>query len=618
MYLKHGRYQQPYESDSNRSTLPSISASSFIKKTLNHRRSNKIKSNQSTTLSSLNFTLDEWDKQHVKPTKENSQFWHRRLVRRSTKLIEEGKLDTLNFKTNVQKDFKMLKSMKGIKKLETFCKDIEEEKSAVLAHNINVAKRRFDFDVFKNGFSKVITSQVGITKPKIVEEKQELQQVGNEICIMRKIKRLDSKKDECEYTECKDDDEVKIEDRILRQNNLTLKGKYDQMINKENYKGIIMDKYKMEKILHEQISQTLSAIKEQKVLIEKINNEIMDLAERFNKSREHKGTLQDAYELLGRKSEMLLQTKNKTIEVLKEASSLQAQKNQLKEEYDEYCVIASNIEQEYINEIPKLKYKLKLAKNDVKCLIQLHDKMKEESKNYYYNILKEGIDVRDSGLSWVIYKLFEIDATVEEFQFPKFIDHPSYKYLMEYSKKRLLVAKLNTLIICIRNNFIKDQIKDCNVNKTSKSKVLKKTAFSKEKILNIINEFNNAILDKNVILTNEADLADEANTKKALQQIKLSTRKNYKIECNIDLFGQDRDHLNDLIKNCNVNKEEIFTAMVNIKEEISKLESEMLSMRKSQMSYIKKKYEGNRAKGISECVKYDLMFSALFGNHAII
>ena len=244
--------------------------------------------------------------------------------------------------------------------------------------------------------------------------------------------------------------------------------------------------------------------------------------------------------------------------------------------------------------------------------------MKEESKNYYYNILKEGIDVRDSGLSWVIYKLFEIDATVEEFQFPKFIDHPSYKYLMEYSKKRLLVAKLNTLIICIRNNFIKDQIKDCNVNKTSKSKVLKKTAFSKEKILNIINEFNNAILDKNVILTNEADLADEANTKKALQQIKLSTRKNYKIECNIDLFGQDRDHLNDLIKNCNVNKEEIFTAMVNIKEEISKIESEMLSMRKSQMSYIKKKYEGNRAKGISECVKYDLMFSALFGNHAII
>ena len=185
------------------------------------------------------------------------------------------------------------------------------------------------------------------------------------------------------------------------------------MINKENYKGIIMDKYKMEKILHEQISQTLSAIKEQKVLIEKINNEIMDLAERFNKSREHKGTLQDAYELLGRKSEMLLQTKNKTIEVLKEASSLQAQKNQLKEEYDEYCVIASNIEQEYINKIPKLKYKLKLAKNDVKCLIQLHDKMKEESKNYYYNILKEGIDVRDSGLSWVIYKLFEIDATVD-------------------------------------------------------------------------------------------------------------------------------------------------------------------------------------------------------------
>ena len=44
----------------------------------------------------------------------------------------------------------------------------------------------------------------------------------------------------------------------------------------------------------------------------------------------------------------------------------------------------------------------------------------------------------------------------------------------------------------------------------------------------------------------------------------------------------------------------------------------MLKMKKEQMKYLKKKYEGMKSKGISECVKYDLMFSALFGNHAII
>ena len=94
-------------------------------------------------------------------------------------------------------------------------------------------------------------------KRKIVEEKQELQKVGNELCIMRRIKRLNSKKGDVELQECKEDDEVKIEDRILRQNDLSLKGKYEQMINKQYYKGIIMDKYKMEKMFHDEIAQTI-------------------------------------------------------------------------------------------------------------------------------------------------------------------------------------------------------------------------------------------------------------------------------------------------------------------------------------------------------------------------
>ena len=76
--------------------------------------------------------------------------------------------------------------MKSIKKLETFCNDIEEEKSTVLAQNISVSKKRFDFDIFKNHFQKVITSQLTTPqtpkkpkspKRKIVEEKQELQKL---------------------------------------------------------------------------------------------------------------------------------------------------------------------------------------------------------------------------------------------------------------------------------------------------------------------------------------------------------------------------------------------------------------------------------------------------------
>ena len=224
MYLKHGG---PLSSSislrSNGSSLPSISTKSsfdpastysstfeqqkkmLIEKSISHRNQNNFNHQKTSTFSCFNFTLDEWDKQHVKPTKEQSKYWTKRLERKSTKMLQDVKINTMNFKTKISKDLNMLKSMKSIKKLETFCNDIEEEKSTVLAQNISVSKKRFDFDIFKNHFQKVITSQLTTPqtpkkpkspKRKIVEEKQELQKLGNELCIMRRIKRLNSKKGE--------------------------------------------------------------------------------------------------------------------------------------------------------------------------------------------------------------------------------------------------------------------------------------------------------------------------------------------------------------------------------------------------------------------------------------
>ena len=179
MYLKHGG---PLSSSislrSNGSSLPSISTKSsfdpastysstfeqqkkmLIEKSISHRNQNNFNHQKTSTFSCFNFTLDEWDKQHVKPTKEQSKYWTKRLERKSTKMLQDVKINTMNFKTKISKDLNMLKSMKSIKKLETFCNDIEEEKSTVLAQNISVSKKRFDFDIFKNHFQKVITSQL--------------------------------------------------------------------------------------------------------------------------------------------------------------------------------------------------------------------------------------------------------------------------------------------------------------------------------------------------------------------------------------------------------------------------------------------------------------------------
>ena len=317
---------------------------------------------------------------------------------------------------------------------------------------------------------------------------------------------------------CKEYDEVKIEDRILRQNDLSLKGKYEQMINKQYYKGIIMDKYKMEKMFHDEIAQTIESIKEKNEYVEQLTNDIKNLSEKYNKSREHYITLKDAYDLLGKRCDQVLANKAHK-DYFEQAAYLQGRKIQAKEELNNYAQTALNIESEYTMEAPKLRYKLKEAKNDMKCLNQIHDKMIEESKAYYYNLLREGIDVRDSGLSWIIYKLMELEANIDMSYFPKFIDFVSYKYLMDYSKKKYLVAKLNTLIICIRKNFINEENKQANKDKAKKiANIIKKNAFSKDKVLYLINEFNK-VTNYSHLLRDRGTLSTRAYARKFGREI---------------------------------------------------------------------------------------------------
>ncbi len=54
-----------------------------------------------------------------------------------------------------------------------------------------------------------------------------------------------------------------------------------------------------------------------------------------------------------------------------------------------------------------------------------------------------------------------------------------------------------------------------------------------------------------------------------------------------------------------------------IKNMMNKIDIEMRSFRSKHIEYFKRKYENMKLKGTSECIKYDLMFCALFGNYAV-
>ena len=57
--------------------------------------------------------------------------------------------------------------------------------------------------------------------------------------------------------------------------------------------------------------------------------------------------------------------------------------------------------------------------------------------------------------------------------------------------------------------------------------------------------------------------------------------------------------------------------IITIKNLLNQIDKEMRNLRTKHLKYFKRKYESMKLKGTSECIKYDLMFCALFGNFAV-
>ena len=65
-----------------------------------------------------------------------------------------------------------------------------------------------------------------------------------------------------------------------------------------------------------------------------------------------------------------------------------------------------------------------------------------EHRKYYFEIFKKGIDVRQEGLSWVLQKLIELKAFIENSKFPKFLNSQQIDYLLTIADKKHELIKL--------------------------------------------------------------------------------------------------------------------------------------------------------------------------------
>jgi hypothetical protein len=139
---------------------------------------------------------------------------------------------------------------------------------------------------------------------------------------------------------------------------------------------------------------------------------------------------------------------------------------------------------------------LKIKEKQIK-LKKSKDKFNEKVKflkEYYYQILKKGLDVRKDGLSWVVVKLSELNAFIDKNHFPAFLSSSEIDYLMKIGIKKYELSELIKLFQLLRNTQKKlkeDHIKADRdkINKIKDEKFNQLLETNKDEKFNIGNHY---------------------------------------------------------------------------------------------------------------------------------
>ena len=90
--------------------------------------------------------LDKWDKIHL-PKLKNFELT-RKVTNKISQRYDSEQFKTIRFHHALSQNLNNLKASTKNENLQKFYKNIEQEKSNVLAQNINMVKQGFDFNVF--------------------------------------------------------------------------------------------------------------------------------------------------------------------------------------------------------------------------------------------------------------------------------------------------------------------------------------------------------------------------------------------------------------------------------------------------------------------------------------
>ena len=626
--------------------------------------------------------LNKWDFNNITKIKKRGT----RRNSLNTILTEIKQSQRLSLLTEIKHNKEQFKIISRNKHLKDFINKINEDQNAIFMQNIKVFKKNFNFSIFeekknqndnkdkyKNNserkktdtYSHIIKKKVKlednlshevglcaedvyIYKNKIEKEKKKKFKLSNHLY---KLQKKEEKKTE-EYN-----DNIKRLDLLLQQlenaimqKNLDNKNKngsesknnnikYNESTNKLLKSPNIYRSTNMGNLKSKTISiinsveltkiRTLTSNKENKSTksskFVKFNTKNSTISKQSNSSNDNNND--SINELIESKDEELMIKNN-----------LLAQKNDLDNEHKKEMLRIKEEKDEIKNELNKINNNIIMfSKYLSKTKTNLNEHINSLS-DYYYQILKKGIDVRRNGLSWVVVKLMELNAFIDYNHFPNFLDIHQINYLMKIGTKIYEVKELIKLFQLLKEKekAIKEEHYD---EDRKKEKEEKQSKFNEIKRLNgdkignnyveyleeIQHKYDNAV---NFNIDEEIEDKNIIKTSKYLKDIIM-----HDWERNMELYyipGSLAEYFSKDKK-----FREYFDDAYYLKEEINKRQNDIKKDKEKELNYYRNKYkilyfeeekDGNKNNNLKKDFLIEekneddnlnirqMIFAALFGN----
>jgi len=432
--------------------------------------------------------LDNWDFEHItksKDIKTDNEF---------KQFLDEVDNSQMKWLVEIKNDKEQLQLMRRNKHLYDFLTQIDREQQAIIMQSMTVNKKGFNFEIFDN--NKTMDNNIDINSNLEIKNNTNNQ---NDIAILNNEVSSNNKNNvsQVEYYRQIMKEKIKVEEMFHTELKTVAMDCYLTNLNK---KKAVINLFEVSQKLNALIKkeEKLKETHHKKIKALQNENKKQDKKKKNSENKNNLGSINLNYlskykdlKLSLYKKEINNNIELKKVNPLLESRSSESSSSSLKkpnfQQQSEYISKKNQLDKEFkskLIEIEKQKCELNIQyenlNKEIKYCHNMHKKAKAKLdqrikilSSYYYQILKKGIDVRHTGLIWVVVRLLELGAFIDKHHFPTFLNNEQICYLMKTGIKTYELSEFVKLFQILKKkqkNLREKHISD-NLEKEKQEKI---------------------------------------------------------------------------------------------------------------------------------------------------